>query len=97
MKDIEDFYKKAISLYKEKSKEINFSDKDGNSSDNYAKLFALKNEALLVYNRCELMNEEITSNGIYNELYMKSYKKLDKEIFVEEERILQRKRESEKK
>jgi hypothetical protein len=43
------------------------------------------------------MNEEIMTNKTYNDLYSKSLQDLEREIKVEEERILSRKKEDEKK
>jgi hypothetical protein len=60
-------------------------------------LFSLKNESILIFNKCALMNEEIMTNKTYNDLYSKSLQDLEREIKVEEERILSRKKEDEKK
>jgi hypothetical protein len=97
-KDIEDFYRKALLNYKDKSRSINISSGDANGEiEVLTQLFSLKNESILIFNKCALMNEEIMTNKTYNDLYSKNLKDLEREIKVEEEKILSRKKEDEKK
>lgn len=78
-----------------KSKEIQLNTE--NKDDQLKKLFSIKNESLLIYNKCVLMNEEISTNGIYNEIYNKNLFSLQKELAVEEQKHLSRRNEEEKK
>ncbi len=97
-KDIEDFYRKALMNYKEKSRFINSSSNAVNSEiDELTQLFSLKNESILIFNKCSLMNEEIITNKTYNDLYNKNLNDLEREIKLEEDKILLRKKEDEKK
>ena len=76
---------------------IKISDGDENAQIGLlTQLFSLKNDSILIFNKCALMNEEIMTNKIYNDLYNKSLNELEREIRMEEEKILSRRKEEEK-
>ena len=77
-----------------KQREIQFNTE--NQVDQLRLLFSIKNESLLIFNKCVLMNEEILTNVSYNEIYRKNLLALEKEISAAEERVLSRKRDDEK-
>lgn len=86
---------KAMLNYNMKQREIQFNTE--NQVDQLRLLFSIKNESLLIFNKCVLMNEEILTNVSYNEIYRKNLLALEKEISAAEERVLSRKRDDEKK
>ena len=86
---------KAMLNYNMKQREIQINTE--NQVDQLRLLFSIKNESLLIFNKCVLMNEEILTNVSYNEIYRKNLLALEKEISAAEERVLSRKRDDEKK
>lgn len=84
-KDIESFQRKAIINYKSKVQQL----KSPLDQEELIKnLYDIRYDSLLIFNKCEQLNPEITSNSSYNSIFGNAKRKLLDDFSSEESNII---------